>query len=85
MKVANAWKGLIGTRLVSIVIGLIYTITIKEREGEFELFQQMLDTVVTFAVSLIFTGYCSVVPNLPTQTILSNQIYDYIGKRKIFL
>jgi len=82
-RVRSVWMGFVGTRLVSILISLIYTIVIKERDGEFQLYQQMLDTVVTFAVSLIFIGYCSVlVQNLPSQTILSNQIYEDVGKRK---
>ena len=85
--VGNAWIGFVGTRLISIIIALIYTIQTKEREGEFELYQQMLDTVVTVVVILIFTAYWSfVVQNLPSQTILSNQIYGYIGKgeRRLF-
>jgi len=82
-RVGNAWIGFVGTRIISIIIAVIYTIGIKEREGEFELYQQMLDTVITFVVILIFIAYCSVVvQNLPSQTILSNQIYHQIGKGK---
>ena len=82
-RMANTWNGLIGTRIVSIVISLIYNIGMKEKEGEFALFQQMLETVHTFVLCLLFIGYCSVaVWNMPSQTILSNHIYDYIGKRK---
>ena len=82
--IRNIWIGYASLRLMFLILSVLWSEFVGSRHGQS--YERILDMVVIFNFSLLLHGYCHLVLfDLPSQTILANQIVSYLGKgEKVF-
>ena len=81
--IRNIWIGFASLRLMFLILSVLWTIFGFGESRRVQSYELILDVFVIFDFSLLFHGYCTLIPfDLPSQTILANQIVSYLGKGK---